>query len=157
MDNDRNMIWKPNVTVAAVIEQNGRYLLVEEETSQGLALNQPAGHLDPGESIIAGAIRETLEETACNFQPSFLLGIYHWYSVASNTTFLRFAFSGTVTGHDPARKLDAGIIRTVWLTPDEIAATASRHRSPMVMQCMLDHLAGRQHPLTILTHYEQEK
>lgn len=151
------MIWKPNVTVAAVIEQNGRYLLVEEETSQGPALNQPAGHLDPGESIIAGAIRETLEETACSFQPHFLLGMYHWHSVASDTTFLRFAFSGTITGHDPERKLDEGIIRTVWLSPDEIAATASRHRSPMVMQCVLDHLAGKQYPLTILTHYGQEK
>jgi 8-oxo-dGTP pyrophosphatase MutT (NUDIX family) len=151
------MIWKPNVTVAAVIEQNGRYLLVEEETSQGPAFNQPAGHLDPGESIIAGAIRETLEETACTFLPQSLLGIYQWHSATTDTTFLRFAFTGTVTGHDPARRLDDGIIRTVWFTPDEIAAMASHHRSPLVMQCILDHLAGKQYPLTLLTHYEQEK
>ena len=107
------MIWKPNVTVAAVVEQNGRYLLVEEEpeAGSGLFLNQPAGHLDPGESIIHGAIRETLEETAYTFVPEYVLGIYQWYSHCVDTTYLRFAFGGHVTQHDPERKLDTGILQ----------------------------------------------
>ena len=110
------MIWKPNVTVAAIIEDSGKYLLVEEQTSNGILFNQPAGHLEPDESIIQGAIRETLEETGYTFVPQSVLGIYRWRSRAENITFLRFAFTGSVVHHDPGRALDTGIrqCRMVW-------------------------------------------
>lgn len=145
------MIWKPNVTVAAVLEQNGKFLLVEENTSQGDLFNQPAGHLEPGESLIEGAVRETLEESAYTFEPIALIGIYQWR--VQDTTYLRFAFTGKVLSHDPLRKLDDGIIRALWLSPDEIRAGKERHRSPMVCQCIEDYLGGRRHPLDIITHY----
>lgn len=150
------MIWKPNVTVAAVIEQNGKYLLVEEEpeAGSGLLLNQPAGHLDPGETIIQGAIRETLEETAYTFVPEYVLGIYQWHSHHMDTTYLRFAFGGHVTHHDPERKLDTGILQAAWFSVDEINQMRHRHRSPLVMQCIQDHLTGKRYPLELLKHYE---
>ncbi len=150
------MIWKPNVTVAIVVEQDGKYLLVEEEPEpgSGLFLNQPAGHLDPGESIIQGAIRETLEETAYTFVPEYLLGIYQWHSHRVDTTYLRFAFGGRVTHHDPERVLDDGILRAVWFDPDEIHQRIHRHRSPLVMQCIQDHIADKRYPLELLMHYE---
>ena len=146
------MIWKPNVTVAAVIEQKGRFLLVEEMTNQGLRFNQPAGHLEPDESLIEAVSREAMEESAYHFSPERLLGIYRWRS-PEDTTYLRFAFTGSVTGHDAARKLDEGILRTVWLTPDEIRATQARHRSPLILRCVEDYLAGKAYPLEILVHY----
>ena len=146
------MIWKPNVTVAAVVEKDGQYLLVEEQTSSGLLFNQPAGHLEPGESIIHGAIRETLEETGYTFVPRSVLGIYHWHSPAEDTTFIRFAFSGSVSDHDPGRNLDLGIVRADWFGIAEIRSMTYCHRSPLVMQCIEDHLAGKGCPLDILTH-----
>lgn len=149
-------IWKPNVTVAAVIEQNGKFLLIEEEpeAGSGLFINQPAGHLDPGESIIQGAIRETLEETAYTFVPEFLVGIYHWHSQRVDTTYIRFAFSGCVTHHDPKRVLDTGIVQAAWFSPEEVNQMTQRHRSPLVMQCIRDYQAGKRYPLELLTHYE---
>ncbi|SFU58250.1 NUDIX hydrolase [Nitrosospira multiformis] len=146
------MIWKPNVTVAAVVEKDGQYLLVEEQTSSGLLFNQPAGHLEPGESIIHGAIRETLEETGYTFVPRSVLGIYHWHSPAEDTTFIRFAFSGSVSDHDPGRNLDSGIVRADWFGIDEILSMTYCHRSPLLMKCIEDHLAGKGCPLDILTH-----
>ncbi len=146
------MIWKPNVTVAAVVEKDGQYLLVEEQTSSGLFFNQPAGHLEPGESIVHGAIRETLEETGYTFVPRSVLGIYHWHSPAEDTTFIRFAFSGSVSDHDPGRNLDSGIVRADWFGIDEIRSMIYCHRSPLVMKCIEDHLAGKGCPLDILTH-----
>jgi 8-oxo-dGTP pyrophosphatase MutT (NUDIX family) len=148
------MIWKPNVTVAAIVENEGRYLLVEEQTSNGILFNQPAGHLEPDESIIQGAIRETLEETGYTFVPQWVLGIYRWHSHADNTVFLRFAFSGTVAAHDPSRALDAGILSAGWFAVDEIRKMTYCHRSPLVMRCIDDHLAGKRYPLEILTHYD---
>ncbi len=148
------MIWKPNVTVAAVIEKDGRFLLVEEVTSQGLRYNQPAGHWEPNETLSTAAIRETLEESAYDFEPDCLIGIYHWHAEKSNTTFLRFSFSGKITNHHPERKLDKGIVRTVWLTIDEIRANQALHRSPLVLRCCEDYLAGKRYPLDLLTHYE---
>jgi len=148
------MIWKPNVTVAAVIERDGKFLLVEEETSQGLRFNQPAGHLEAAESLLAAVSREVLEESAYHFVPHNLLGIYRWHSAESDTTYLRFAFAGTVTGHEPDRQLDAGILRTIWLTPDEIRATQALHRSPLILRCVEDYLAGKRYPLDLLVHYE---
>jgi len=146
-----NTRWKPSVTVAAVIEQDGRYLLVEEHTASGLRLNTPAGHLEPGESPMEGAAREALEETGRVFIPSALLGIY---MAASNdiqgapATWLRLAFAGTAGEADPARTLDKGIVRTVWMTPAEIEASQDRHRSPLVWRCVQDHLDGKRFDLS---------
>ncbi len=148
------MIWKPNVTVAAVIERDGKFLLVEEETSLGLRYNQPAGHLESDESLTAAVIREALEESAYRFVPQNLLGIYRWHSSASDTTYLRFAFAGAITGHEAGRPLDTGIRQALWLTPDEICASQPRHRSPLVLRCVEDYLAGKRYPLELLTHYE---
>lgn len=149
----QDIIWKPNVTVAAVVQREGRFLLVEEHTERGALFNQPAGHLDPGESLLDGAVRETLEETAYTFKPAALIGIYHYHHAAKDITYLRFAFAGEVTGCDAARKLDAGIIRAVWLTPEEIRGSSERHRTPLVIRCMDDYLAGKRYPLELLTHY----
>ena len=146
-------IWKPSVTVAAVIEQDGRFLLVEEETSDGLRFNQPAGHLDEGESLVAACARETLEETAHLFRPAELVGIYQIRIPEKDVTYLRFAFAGEVLGFDETRELDEGILRAVWMTPAEIEACADRHRSPFVVQCVNDWLAGRRFPLDLIRHY----
>ncbi|MCB1887396.1 MAG: NUDIX hydrolase [Rhodocyclaceae bacterium] len=146
--------WKPNVTVAAVVEREGRFLLVEEETSAGLRLNQPAGHLEPGESLIEAAVRETLEETAHEFLPESLVGIYQWPRPDGELTYLRFAFGGTVGEALAGRTLDTGIVRAIWLSEDEIRASTERHRSPLVLQCVRDHLEGRRFPLELLRHYD---
>ena len=148
------MIWKPNVTVAAVINKNDKYLLVEEQTKSGVLFNQPAGHLEPNESIIQGAIRETLEETGYTFRPQWLLGIYNWHSLVNDTTFLRFAFFGTADCYDHNRELDESIVRAAWFNTNEIYELVHRHRSPLVIKCIEDHLAGKQYPLEILTHYD---
>ncbi|MEN6586590.1 MAG: NUDIX hydrolase [Sulfuricella sp.] len=147
------MIWKPHVTVAAVIERNGKFLLVEEETDDGPLFNQPAGHWEPGETLTDGVIREAQEETAYAFTPQSLLGIYSWHHPRKDITYLRFAFTGSVGAHDPQQSLDTGIIRAVWLTLDEMRATRSRHRSPLVLQCVEDYLAGRRFPLDLISHY----
>lgn len=146
--------WKPNVTVAAIIERDGRFLLVEEETSEGLKLNNPAGHLDPGESPAEGCAREALEETAYAFKPTELLGIYlsrfQRAATGEDITYLRFAFRGQLGRHDPQRPLDAGIVRTVWMTADEIRQSAPRHRSPLLLRCLDDFLAGARYPLSAI-------
>jgi ADP-ribose pyrophosphatase YjhB (NUDIX family) len=146
-------IWKPNVTVAAVVERAGRFLLVEEETPDGLRFNQPAGHLDEGESIVAACSRETLEETAWQFTPQALVGIYQWPRPQGDITYLRFAFCGQLGTHEADRPLDHGIVRAVWLTPTEIEACRDRHRSPLILQCVTDYLAGRRYPLELIRHY----
>ena len=145
--------WKPSVTVAAVIEHGGRFLLVEEHTAEGLRLNNPAGHLDPGESILQAAVREVLEETAYVFTPSHLVGIYlaRLQRSGDDITYLRFAFAGSVGEPAPGRALDTPIVRTLWLTPAEIEASRERHRSPLLWRCVQDHLAGRRYPLDLLT------
>lgn len=148
--------WKPNVTVATVIEHEGRFLLVEEHTSDGLRLNNPAGHLDPGESPEEGAARETLEETAWHFTPTALVGIYLSRFAratpdgADSITYLRFAFCGTLGAFEAERSLDTGIVRALWMTPDEVRASAARHRSPLVVQCMEDYLRGQRYPLELI-------
>ena len=147
------MVWKPNVTVAAVVERDGRFLLVEEDTERGRLFNQPAGHLDPGESLIEAVAREALEETAYSFNPTALLGVYQYRSAAEEVTYIRFAFAGDLAGHAPDRKLDAGIVRAVWLSPEEIRRDTGRHRSPLVMRCIDDYLAGRRYPLSVLHHH----
>ena len=147
--------WKPAATVAAVIEQAGRFLMVEEQTGDGLRINQPAGHLDPGESLADACARETLEESAFRFTPTQLVGVYLWCSGAhgGGTTYLRFAFSGLLGERVAERALDTGIVRALWLTPAELAACADRHRSPLVMRCVDDYLRGQRYPLELLvTH-----
>jgi 8-oxo-dGTP pyrophosphatase MutT (NUDIX family) len=149
-------IWKPSVTVAAVIERDGHFLLIEEETSEGVRLNQPAGHLDPHESLEQAVVREVLEETAHEFKPTALVGMYmsRYCSKRRGTdvTYLRFTFCGT-PGRQFDQPLDHGIIRTLWMTRDEIAATEERHRSPIVLRCVDDYLAGKRAPLELMqTH-----
>jgi len=145
------MIWKPSVTVAAVIERGGRFLFVEERIDGRLVLNQPAGHLDPGESLVAACRREVLEETAHAFEPRELVGIYRWHYAAKDVTFLRFCFTGVAGDADPARKLDKQIVRLHWLTPAELEARKDDHRSPLVAKCVADFLAGRRFPLELLS------
>jgi len=146
--------WKPSVTVAAVIEKDGRFLLVEEHTPEGLRLNNPAGHLDPGESPEQGAVRETLEETTCTFTPDRLVGIYlarfQRPARREDVTYLRFTFGGTCGEPDPSRSLDKGIVRTLWMTLDELRASRDRHRSVLVLQCIEDYVAGRCFPLDLV-------
>lgn len=149
-------IWKPSVTVAAIIERGQQFLLVEEQTAEGIKFNQPAGHLDPGESLLAAVAREALEETAHEFSPDALVGVYlsRYRSNQSNedVTYLRFAFAGAL-GQSHQRPLDEGILRTVWMSYDEIAAMQEKHRSPLVLQCVEDYLAGQRFPLSVLhTH-----
>ncbi len=137
------MVWTPRVTVAAVIERAGSFLIIEEETPDGLRLNQPAGHLEPGESIQDAVVRETLEETAHPFQPLGLMGTYLWRpegDALSMPTYLRFAFVGSVGVPDTSRQLDEGIQRAFWITADELRQRRAEHRSPLVMQCVDDYL-----------------
>ena len=144
------MVWKPSVTVAAVIERDGRFLLVEERIDGRLVLNQPAGHLDPGESLVAACRREVLEETAHNFEPEGLVGVYRWHYAAKDVTFLRFCFLGKVLGSEQ-RPLDKGIVAAHWLTPDELKKRKAEHRSPLVQKCVDDFLAGKRIPLEVFS------
>ena len=141
---------RPAVTVATVVERDGRFLLVEEQTRAGLRLNQPAGHLECGETLPAAAARETLEETGWHVEPTALVGVYRWTSRETGTTFVRFSFAGIARAHDPARPLDTGIVRTVWLTYEEIAAARAAHRSPLVLRCIDDYRAGSRMPLGLV-------
>jgi phosphatase NudJ len=148
--------WKPSVTVAAVIEQQGRFLLVEEHTPEGLRLNNPAGHLDLAESPAQGCSREVLEETAYAFTPTYLVGLYlarfqrERADGLEDVTYLRFAYAGDLGTFDATRPLDAGIERTVWLSADDLRASRDRHRSPLVLQCLEDYLRGQRYPLELV-------
>lgn len=144
------MIWKPNVVVAAIIERDGKFLLVEEEADGEIVLNQPAGHLDEGETLIDAVIRETLEETAWHIEPTALLGVYRWPHPRNGSTYLRFAFIARAVREEIGRALDHGCLRALWLTPAEIRAQRARHRSPQVERCLDDYLAGTRYPLDSL-------
>lgn len=151
--------WKPAVTVAAMVERDGLFLLVEEDTSDGIRWNQPAGHLDPGESIIDGAIRETLEETAHVLTPTALLGTY--LAPAGDKAYLRFAIIGTVGEPVPGLALDVGIHRAFWLDADTLRARPDMHRNPVVMRCVEDYLAHQRAgtpflPLTAMAYLDPE-
>ena len=145
--------WKPNVTVAAVIERDGLFLLVEEHTAEGLRLNNPAGHLDPSESPEQACAREVLEETAHTFTPTALLGVYlsRFQRGAEDITYLRFAYCGDVGAVNPDLALDTGIVRTLWMSEADIRACPERHRSPLLLRCLDDYLAGRRYPLSLVT------
>ncbi|MDR3159389.1 MAG: NUDIX hydrolase [Zoogloeaceae bacterium] len=142
--------WKPNVTVAALVLRDGRFLLVEEKTGDGICLNQPAGHLEHGETLLEAVIRECREETGYDFCPQSLVGVYLRPSQQDKVTYLRFAFAGEVVGYDPERPLDTGIIAARWLTPEALRAAPEKLRSPLVEECVLDYLAGRRASLTLL-------
>jgi 8-oxo-dGTP pyrophosphatase MutT (NUDIX family) len=150
--------WNPSVTVAAIVEKNGLYLLIEEHTQEGLRLNNPAGHLDPGESLIEACARECLEETAHPFQPKQLVGIYQsrFHRAAKDghpaeeITYVRFAFTGDVSEQIPKQALDDGIVRVLWLSLEDVRASAERHRSPLVLQCIEDHAKGQRFPMDLI-------
>ena len=156
-----NTRWKPSVTVAAVIAKDfdgiEKFLLVEEITRDGLRLNNPAGHLDPGESPAQGCARETLEETAFHFTPTAIVGVYmsRFERVQAegllDITYLRFAYCGELGAHVEGQALDEGIVRTLWLSADEIRACVDLHRSPLLLRCLEDYLAGRRYPLDMVT------
>ncbi len=141
----------PAVTVASIVERGGRFLLVEEETRMGRRLNQPAGHLECRESLPAAAARETLEETAWAVVPTALVGIYRWDAPDTGATYVRFAFAAEARKHDPARALDEGILRALWLTYEEIVARRAEHRNPLVLRCIDDYLAGQRLPIDLVT------
>jgi 8-oxo-dGTP pyrophosphatase MutT (NUDIX family) len=144
--------WLPHVVVAAIVERDGKFLLVEEHTAEGLRLNQPAGHWERGETLIEAVRREALEETAHHVEPTALLGCYTTHYPQRDITYLRFAYVSRITGFDAGRALDNGIVRAVWLRPEELAASPVPHRSPLVMRCVRDYLAGRRFPLDFVSH-----
>lgn len=141
--------WHPHVTVASVVAREGRLLMVEERIRGELVLNQPAGHLEPGETPAEAAVREALEETGWDIRLDAFIGCYQWQA-PDGSDYLRFAFAGTALLHHPERALDEGIERAVWLAPDELLAESSRHRSPLVWQVAADWLAGRRRPLDLV-------
>lgn len=142
--------WRPNVTVAMIIEREGRFLVVEEETEAGLRINQPAGHLELGESLLEAAVRETREETAHLFEPQALVGIYQWRLPGSEVSYVRFTFAGEVGEALAGAELDTGIVRALWLSEAELRNCADRHRSPLILRSLDDWLAGRRYPLDML-------
>ena len=145
-------IPRPATTVATLVTLDGRFLFVEEETQAGIRLNQPAGHLEAGETLAAAAVRETLEETGYHVRPVALVGIYRWQAPGpTGITFLRFAFAAEVVSHEPGRTLDSGIVRALWLDYDELVARREAHRSPLVLRCVEDFRAGLRRPLDLVT------
>jgi 8-oxo-dGTP pyrophosphatase MutT (NUDIX family) len=146
------MTWRPDLTVAALVQRDDRFLIVEERIRNRLVFNQPAGHVEDGESILDAVVRETLEETAWHFRPRHLLGLYLWRNAESGRSFLRVAISGEVTSHDAQRPLDHGILAAHWLSREQLLAQPSRLRSPLVLSCIDDHLAGRRHDLSALSY-----
>ncbi len=143
-------VWTPRVTVAAVIERDGKYLLVEETTDGGMVFNQPAGHLEDDESLSDAVKREVREETAWRFEPAGLVGVYRWRIPDTGSTYLRFCFYGGCSDHNHGQNLDEGILGTYWMSREELAG-CGRLRSPLVLTCLDDYLAGRRHPLELIT------
>jgi 8-oxo-dGTP pyrophosphatase MutT (NUDIX family) len=147
-----DMVWKPHVTVAAIAERDGQFLMVEERAGGRVVLNQPAGHLEEGETFVEAVIREAIEETGWTFRPESIVGVYLWQPAHLKRTFLRVAFAGSLESHDPARPLDRGILRTRWLARSQLAAAQRRLRGPLVLQCVDDYLAGVRYPMDLISH-----
>ena len=146
------MTWRPDLTVAAVVQRDGRFLIVEERIGNAAVFNQPAGHVEDRETLLDAVVRETFEETAWRFEPRYLLGFYLWRNEDNGRSTLRVAVCGEVTLRDPAHRLDRGIIAAHWFTREELIARTPRLRSPLVMRCVDDCLAGRRHELEALQH-----
>jgi 8-oxo-dGTP pyrophosphatase MutT (NUDIX family) len=146
-------LWQPHIVVAAVVEREGRFLFVEEMIAGERRINQPAGHWEPGETLFEGVKREALEETGWDVEPTGFLGVYAWQPPSLPYPFVRFAFVAQAVLHHPERPLDEGILRAVWLTPEELRARADEHRGPAVMGCIDDYRAGRVHPLSLVQHF----
>ena len=144
--------WQPDVTVATVVVSDGRLLVVEERVNGRLVLNQPAGHLEPDESLLDAALRETREETGWEVRLTGFIGAYQWKAPETGRHYLRFAFAGEPVAHDPTATLDEGIVQAMWMSPAELNAAADRHRSPLVWRVVMDHLAGQRSPLSMLQH-----
>ena len=144
------MIWKPNVTVASIVELNGKFLMVEEESLAGPVLNQPAGHLEANETMEGAVVRETLEETGYRFTPEAIVGSYLWHNSDNETTYYRTTYSGTVCNKIVLTELDDGIIRTLWMTRDEIVANENRLRSPVILESLNDYSLGARYPLSMI-------
>ena len=142
--------WAPHVTVAAVALREERFLIVNELSRQRRVLNQPAGHLEDGEALVDAVVREVREETAWTFQPEYIVGVYRWRNSTSHTTHLRIAFYGSVMQHLAEQPLDDGILAAEWLSYAEIKHREAEHRSPLVMRCIDDYLAGRHYELDLL-------
>lgn len=147
------MIWRPDVTVAAVVERQGQFLFVEERVRGALVLNQPAGHLEAGESLVDAVMRETLEESAWEITVQHLVGVYQWTSPSDGTAFMRFAFAATAARHTD-RTLDTGIERAIWLSPNALRDHSVPARSPLVAQCVEDFLAGHRHSCDLVRNLD---
>lgn len=145
------MTWKPHVTVAAIACRNDSFLMVEEKIDGKMVLNQPAGHLEPGESLLDAVIRETFEETAWQFVPQSIVGLYRWQNPVNSTTFIRICFAGDCIEHDNNQSLDPDIHRTLWLPYEDIKYKSAYLRSPLVLQCIEDYISGRRFPLDIIS------
>ena len=143
----RNMARSPDITVAAVTETDGRFLVVEERINRRLVFNQPAGHVEHGETLLEAVVREVREETAWGFEPQALLGVYIWQNPASGRSYMRFAFAGKVMDHNARQPLDRGIVSTHWLSRDDLRQREPRLRSPLVLRCIEDYLGGTRRPL----------
>jgi 8-oxo-dGTP pyrophosphatase MutT (NUDIX family) len=145
------MIWKPHVTVAAIAHYHNRFLMVQERVSGQLVFNQPAGHLEDGESFIDAVVRETLEETAWHYVPEIITGIYRWREPLLQRTYLRVCFAGSLLDNEPDAGLDEGIEQAVWLSRTALAQRPDQLRSPMVLRCIDDYLAGARYPIRLLS------
>lgn len=145
-------LWHPDVTVATVVVRDGHFLCVEESVAGRLVLNQPAGHLEPDESLLDAALRETREETGWHVHLTHLVGLYQWRAPETGRHYLRVAFAADLLEEIPGATLDEGIVRTLWLTPEALQAEAARHRSPLVWQTVADYLGGSRHPLSLARH-----
>jgi 8-oxo-dGTP pyrophosphatase MutT (NUDIX family) len=147
------MLWLPHTSVATIVERDGKFLMVEEADGERIVFNQPAGHLDAGESLFTAATRETLEETGWEVDLTALIGIYH-YPAPNGVTYIRYCFAATPVRHSPERPLDTPIIAAHWLSVDTILAPDFKRRSPIVSRCLQDYLAGNRYPLTLLYHHQ---